>query len=140
MLERGDERKLDRLALLVASLRCRREVVESERFVGIGVDPDRFEQWLGRAVVGIGGGAIVDGQHARRPPLDELQARVGGDRVEPGAQRAAALESGQPPPGAQKGLLERILGVRHRTEHPVAVRLELAPIFLDQAPEGAFVA
>ena len=36
-------------------------------------------------------------------------------------------------------LLQRVLGVVHRAEHPVAVRVELAAVGLEQPREGLFV-
>ena len=60
--------------------------------------------------------------------------------VEPGAQRAAALEATEPAPDPQQRLLQRVLGVVQRAEHPVAVGVQLAAVGLDQPLEGAFVA
>ena len=88
----------------------------------------------------IEGGAVVDRQHALRPRGDRIQAGVRGDRVEPRAQRAAALELAERAPGAQQRVLERVLGVVHRPEHPVAVRVQLPAVRVDQASEGALVA
>jgi hypothetical protein len=48
------------------------------------------------AIVRVGGGAVVDREHSLGPPLDRFQAGVGGDPVEPGLERAAALELRQP--------------------------------------------
>ena len=121
VLQRGDERQLDALALLVARLGPGDAVAEAQALVGVGLDPHRFDERRRGPVVGVGGGAVVDREHELGPPLDRLQARVGGDRVEPGAQRAAALEARQPAPGAQQRLLQRVLGVLDRAEHPVAV-------------------
>jgi hypothetical protein len=43
------------------------------------------------------------------------------------------------PPGAQQGLLERVLGVKRRAKHPVAVEMELARIGLREPAEGVLV-
>ena len=61
-----------------------------------------------------------------------VQAAVGRDRVQPGAQRRASLELLEPAPGRQQRLLEQVLGVLQRAEDPVAVELELAPVGLGQ--------
>ena len=45
-----------RLALLVAGLGRGVAVLEAERLVRVGLDPDRLDQRLAGAVVGIGGG------------------------------------------------------------------------------------
>jgi hypothetical protein len=74
----------------------------------------------------------------QRPPaavLDRPQAGVGGDAVQPGPQRRAALEPVPRPPGAQQGLLQHVLGVVHRPEHPVAVREQFRPERVCQAGE-----
>ena len=69
---------------------------------------------------------VVDRQHALGALLDRAQAGVGRDRVEPGFQRASALEARQRAPGAQQRLLEPILPIRNEGEHPVAVRARCA--------------
>ena len=91
-------------------------------------------------VVRVGRRAVVDRQHALGPPRDLVQAGVRGDRVEPRAQRAAALEAREAAPRAQRGLLQRVLGVVHRAEHPVAVGVELAAVGLEQLRERVLVA
>ena len=53
------------------------------------------------------------------------QADVGGDRVEPGPDRRAALEAGVGPPRPQIRLLHQVLGVVRRADHAVAVRQQL---------------
>src|SRR6202000_1134510 len=70
---------------------------------------------------------------ARR--AERAQAAVGGDPVQPGAQRGAAVVPGQTPPGVQQGLLERVLGILERAEHPVAVHLQFTAVRLGQRPE-----
>ena len=46
----------------------------------------------------------------------------------------------QPAPGAQQRLLQRVLGVVDRAEHPVAVRVQLPAVGLDEPREGGLVA
>ena len=57
VLERRDEGELDALALLVARLRTGEPVLEAQPLIGIGLHPDRFDQRLAQAVVGVGRGA-----------------------------------------------------------------------------------
>jgi hypothetical protein len=139
VLERGDERKLDALTLLVASLRAGRVVLHEEMLVRGGLDPHRLQDRLGRPVARIRGRAVVDRKHALGPALDRFERRVRGDRVEPRAQRAALLEPWQPSPRAEERVLERVLGVGGRAEHPVRVRVELAAKRGDEASEGVLV-
>ena len=42
-------------------------------------------------------------------------------------------------PRAQQRLLQRVLGVVGRAEHPVAVRVQLAPVGRDEVGEGGVV-
>src|SRR5205085_1015830 len=67
------------------------------------------------------------------------QTDVGGDRVQPRPGRGGLTQTGRPSPGPEHGLLERIVGVVHRAEHPVAVRVELGSVRLDEVREVAFL-
>ena len=58
--------------------------------------------------------------------LERGQARVGRDPVQPGTQRRTALEPIVGTPRPQIGLLDQVLGIVDRAEHPVAVRQQLA--------------
>jgi hypothetical protein len=122
MLERGDERELDALALLVAGSWRGGSVLDHEGLVGVGLEPDRLDERALRSVVRVACRAVVDPQDTLRPALDHLQARVGRDPVEPGAKEPA-VEPRQPAPRPQERLLEGILGVGCRAQHPVAVCL-----------------
>src|SRR4051794_15472021 len=102
MLERCDERELDALALLVAGLRSGEPVVEAQLLVGIGLDPGRLDKWLTEWLVRITGRAVVDRQHAPRSALEDPQADVGRDRVEPRTQGASALKRRQASPRSQQ--------------------------------------
>ena len=140
VLERGDERELHALALLVARLGRGEPVLDAEQLVGVRLDPDRSISGCARAAVRVGSRPVVDRQHALRAPLDLVQAGVRGDRVEPRAAASCGPRSGRAratrparPPGARPRR-------RAPTEHPVAVRVELPPVRLDQAGEGRLVA
>jgi hypothetical protein len=69
-----------------------------------------------------------------------VEAPVGGDLVQPGADRRAPLEPGQAAPGRQQRLLQDVLGVLHRTEDAVAVHPKLVAVRLGQRPERLAVA
>ena len=77
---------------------------------------------------------VGSGRRARPSRAD--QARVRRDPVEPGAQRGPALEAVVRPPRAQVRLLHEVLGVVDRSEHPVAVREQLAPVGVGQLREA----
>ena len=64
-------------------------------------------------------------QHPLAPPRERVHAGVRRDRVEPRAQRATTAEPRQPAPGPQERVLERVLRVVQRAQHPVAVGVEL---------------
>ena len=111
MLQGGGESELDTLALLVASVGADQLGSEAELGIRVGLEPDGLGQRLGRNAVRIRGRGEVDRQDALGTLLDRPQAGVGGDRVEPGTEGAAALEAGESAPGAQERLLEGVLRV-----------------------------
>ena len=69
-----------------------------------------------------------------------VQAAVGRDAVQPGAQRVALLVSIKSAPGRQQGLLDHVLRVLDRAEDPVAVDVQLAAVGVRQRAERVFVA
>ena len=88
-------------------------------------------------------GRLERGDRRRRPPpglAPCVQAAVGGDPVQPGPQRGPAFETGQAAPGREQGLLHHVLGILNRAEHPVAVNLQLAPVWLGELAEGLPIA
>src|SRR5215218_4564528 len=101
VLQRGDERQLDALTLLVAGLWRGPAIHQAELLVRVGLDPDRLGQWHAGTLVGVAGRAVVDRQDLLRTLVDQVQARVGDDPVQPGLQRPAAVEAGEPAPGPQ---------------------------------------
>ena len=44
------------------------------------------------------------------------------------------------PPGAEERLLDDVLGILERAEHPVAVHLQLGPVALDEPGKRGLVA
>ena len=127
VLQCRGEGELDALALFVAGVRSEQAALEAEPFVRVGLQPDRFGHRFGGAVVGVGRGRVVDRQHPLRPPLDRLQAGVGGDLVEPGAKRASPLESCQP---ALEGLLEPGLLLPDRRGHRALFLFEIGVLIV----------
>src|SRR5207248_1038680 len=61
-----------------------------------------------------------------------VEALVGGDPIQPGAQRRAFLESCEALPSGQQGVLEGVFGVLEGSENPVAVHLQLSPVRLGE--------
>ena len=47
---------------------------------------------------------------------------------------------GRPRQARRKRVLDGVLGVVHRSQHAVAVPVELGPVGFDQVPKGGFVA
>ncbi len=87
---------------------------------------------LGQSGVGRGGHGGRAGQVHRAGPgvaaVQRVQTDVGGDPVEPGAQRGAALEAAVVAPGPDHGVLDGVLGLEDRAEHAVAVPGQLRPV------------
>ena len=63
--------------------------------------------------------------------IDDAQHFVDGLRPGPNTRAAQKhLEAAKAAPGPEHRLLQRVLSVVHRTEDPVAVELDLAPVRL----------
>src|SRR5439155_6439574 len=75
----------------------------------------------------------------RTPSRDGSEADVRGDCVQPGAELRAWLVAVGAFPGAQHRLLERVVRVEERAEHPVTVEVERSPVWLDQERERLLV-
>jgi hypothetical protein len=113
-LDRGDEGELDRLAsdqVIEQAIRIRLQVLE----------------------------IVADQQRLGASACERTQADVGGDRVQPGAELGAGLVAVGSLPSTDHRLLERVVGVVERAEHPVAVEVERLPVWLDQARERLLV-
>jgi hypothetical protein len=103
-LQCGHEGQGDRFGLFVACLRAQRRVDRTfQEGVGIWLEPHDFAEpsrlrrlnpgdvpLLGRAPVG---------------PAKRVEAPVGGDPIEPGADRGASLEPAEALPGRQQRVL-----------------------------------
>ena len=55
--------------------------------------------------------------------MEGIQRAIGGDPVQPGAERRAFLELLEAAPGGKQRLLEQVLGVLCRADDPVDVQL-----------------
>ena len=74
--------------------------------------------------------AEVHRPRAALAPLEQVEADVRRDPVQPRAHRGATLEAVAAAPRAKQGLLHGVLGLERRGEHPVAVGGQLAPVGL----------
>jgi len=68
--------------------------------------------------------------------MEQVEADVGRDPVQPRTHRGPAGEAVGAAPGPDQGLLHRVLGVERRAEHPVAVGGQLLPVLLELAELG----
>ena len=134
-LQGGHEGQRNGLGLLIAGLRAGRPGGRVfQEVVGIRLQPYDLPEpgrlgWLNIGHIPFpGSSAAGRTQHVEAP--------VGGDLVEPGAQRGALLgETAEGLPGGQQRVLQRVLGVLQGPEHPVAMHLQLPPVRLGQLPE-----
>lgn len=127
------------LGLLVARLGAERHgYCPFEQRIGVRLEPcdlaepGRFGQFHIWRV------SFVGSSPASR--ATRVEASVGGDPIEPSPQRGPPVEPAQPPPRGQQRLLQNVLGVLERAEHPVAVRLEFATVRRGQLTESVVVA
>ena len=87
--------------------------------------------------VGSAAGTTSGGITRRDRGTKHVEACVGRDPVEPRPEREApaGTEALAAPPSAQERLLDEVLGVLERAEHPVAVHLQLTAVALDERGE-----
>src|SRR5205823_3230629 len=71
---------------------------------------------------------------------DQVEASVRRNAIQPGTQRRASLEPAEPLPRREQRVLQRVLRVVNRTEHPVAVRVELLTVRVGQFAERLAIA
>ncbi len=125
-LHRHEEHQLDRLALDDLGLGLlvlggRDDLVEQP--VRVGLQPGHL-------------GERPDRRQAARPPPQRVEADVRRDPVEPRPEQGAAVEPLAAAPRPEHRLLDRVLGLVERGQHPVAVDVELAPVALGEGREG----
>ena len=111
--------------------RLRRAAVVGEQLVGERLEPHALDH---RRVV------VVDRQDALRAAWRSRPGRCwsrSGTATSACELRPSKRSSAAPRP--QQRVLQRVLGVLDGAEHPVAVRVQLAAMRLDEAPVGGFV-
>src|SRR6266540_6235896 len=70
-----------------------------------------------------------------RPPAQHVEADVRDDPVEPGTERRPALEPLEALPRPEQRLLDGVLGLERRSEHPIRVGGQLDAMLLQQVLE-----
>ena len=75
-------------------------------------------------------------QDAATPGSKQVEADAGGDPVKPRPDGRVAAEAGAPPPGPDRGLLDSLLRVMNRAEESVRQEDQVAPVALEDPPEG----
>jgi hypothetical protein len=134
-LDDGQEGQLDTLANLVARGRIAGPRKLTQPVIGVGCQRSDLDVgrvwWRGRRAEGRGGRGGGTGAGGQAP--------VGGDPVEPSPYRAAPVEATQMTPGAYQDLLQDVLGIVYRPEHPVAVHVQLTQVGDDQDAERALI-
>jgi hypothetical protein len=137
VLKGGDERELDTLALFVAGFRRRPPGRDANRIVGVRLEPGRLgDRGAGRRAR-LSRRAEIVREHPSAASPQLSQADVRGDRIQPRPGRAGVTQPCYPAPRPQQHLLHRVVGVVYRAEHPVAVRVELGSVWLNEIREIA---
>jgi hypothetical protein len=108
--------------------------------IGSWTDPQRLCFWSRQRIRWITWRKSQVRQPAAAAGGDGVEASVGGDAVEPRPRRRLLLQRLAPAPGAQECFLEDVLGIFERTQHPIAVDQQLAPVALGQTLELRLVA
>ena len=86
------------------------------------------------------GRAEIRRDDAARPALERAQTGVRGDSIEPGPEQRSSFEPRTRTPGTKQRLLDDVLGVLDRSQHSIAVDLQLPPVAFGQRREGRLVA
>ena len=128
VLQRRDEREADGLALLGELGRVARPLHRQHAAVGDRLEPGDLRERLAERPVGGSRTPQVHGAGPAFATLQHVEAHVRGDAVQPGAQRRPGLEAVEPPPRPEQRLLDGVLRLEGRAQHPVAVRGQLHPV------------
>ena len=124
VLERGNERQPHRLS---RDRHVRGIAIGHDTAVRHRLDPDRLGKRRRKRRVGALGRVEVHGPRAALARSEHREADVGGDAVQPGAKRRAALELVVGAPRTDERLLDGVLRLEGGSEHPIAVAGELGP-------------
>jgi hypothetical protein len=139
--ESGDECQLERLTSLVSIVERRGALRVADSPFLVRLDPRHVRARVpGRAVNGIRDRLVIERQDASAAAGNRVEAHVRRDPMQPVPQLAAAAEGRERPPGAQERVLECVLRIVRRPEHPVAAGVERGAVRLDEAAEGTLVA
>ena len=129
VLECGDEREPDALAGdgLFGGIITRDE----HAAVRDGLDPGDLGKLRSE-----GRGGRLRGREVHRagpalPPVQHVEAHVGGDPVQPRPHRRPTLETIEAAPRPHQRLLDGVVGLERRPQHPVAVAGQPDPILLE---------
>ena len=136
MLDRCEECELDRLSHDGGVVRLRALVDEA---VGVRLQPREVGR-RNRTGAEIRSRAFLVWHEAPRPALEDPEAGVGRDPIEPGSERRAPVVRLAAAPGAEEGVLDCVLGVLERAEHPVGVHLQLGAMPFDERRKRSGVA
>src|SRR5262249_60241213 len=79
--------------------------------------------------------AELEGTNPALLAVEHVEADVRCDPIEPRLQSRPTLEAVEPAPGTHHCLLDRVLGVEGRAEHPVAVPGQLSAVALELSLE-----
>ena len=134
MLQRRDERELDRLP---GDRDLRRVSLGHDQAVGRRLDPGDLGKRVQVVRDRLARGAQVHRARAALTRAQHVEADVRRDAIQPGAERRPALESVEALPGAQHRLLDRVLRLERRAQHPVAVSGQLSPVLLEPVDQLA---
>ena len=126
VLERRDEREADRLP----------QFRHGGRIAGHGqdaavrdrLDPGDLRERRTERGIGGQGRSQVHRPGPSFPSSEHVEADVRGDAIQPRSQGCAALESIEPSPCPHERVLDGVLRLECRSEHPVAVGGQLDPM------------
>ena len=135
MLDRREKRELDRLPCDDHLVRLGALV---EKAVRVRLKPRQVSRRLRRRPER-GWRAGLVRHEAPRSALEDPETRVRGDPIEPGAERRASVVGRAAAPCTEQRVLDGVLGILERPEHPVGVHLELAAMALGQRRERGAV-
>ena len=122
VLEGSDEGELHAFALQVPGRRIDILGRNGTFVLWPRFEPDRTGHRVPQAVLAPPRRAVIGREDPTRSARDQPQAGVRRDLVQPRAHRAPTLEGTQSSPGAEQRLLQGVLRVLDRAEHPVAMR------------------
>jgi hypothetical protein len=123
VLQRGDEGQFDAFVLFVTGFRGRAPGRKSDGLIGVGLEPDRFDDRSTGWCVRFSRWPEVVRQDALGPACNLGQTNIGRDPIQPRPSGAPVPQAGGTAPGAQHRFLQGVVGIVHRAEHPVTVRV-----------------